>query len=88
MASEGKNYQTEQRAQFGIVATAIVVGGGLFVMLLVSVMIVEMKFSSIRTQANIALGSFFLQCAAFTVLLIMPALTALGARSSLGRRSR
>jgi hypothetical protein len=88
MAGEGKNNKVYERAQVGIVSAAIVIGGGILLMLLVIVLIAEIKFRSLKTAATLGLGSFFIVCLAYTVLLTIPAITAMGARSSLGQRSR
>jgi hypothetical protein len=88
LADEGKNHRVAQRVQMGIVITALVLGIGIFVMLLVVVLVVEVKFRSMKTMMTMVLGSFFLQCLAYSVSLAFPAITAMGARSSLARSSR
>jgi hypothetical protein len=88
LANEGKNHTVAGRAQIGIVVTALVVGVGIFVMLLVIVVVREIQFRNIKTLVTILLGSFFLQCLAYTAMLIFPAITAMGARGSLARSNR
>jgi len=88
LASEAKNYEAAERAQLGIVATSIIVGGGLILMLLVTVMIREANFSNLKAIVGVGLGAFFLLCVAYTVMLLVPAITAGSTRSSLSRRNR
>jgi hypothetical protein len=88
LANEGKNHKIAERAQIGIVVSALVIGIGIFVMLLVIVLLAEIKFRNLKTMFTIGLGSFFLQCLAYTVMLVFPAITAMGARSSLTKSSR
>jgi hypothetical protein len=88
LANVGKNYQAAERAQIGIVATAIVVGGGAIISLFVLVLLREARFSSLQTITTLGLGWAFILSLAYTIMLIFPALTAGSAYQSLGRRSR
>jgi hypothetical protein len=88
LAAEGKNDRAYNRAQIGIIGTAIVIGGGILLMLLVIVLSVEIKFRNMKTAATLMAGSFFVVCLAYTMLLTLPAITAMGARGSLSSRSR
>lgn len=88
VAAEAKDYQAAERAQLGIVATSIIVGGGLILMLLVCVMINEADFSNLKAIIGLGLGTFFILCVAYTAMLLVPALTAGSTRSSLSRRNR
>ena len=88
VATAAKNYAAAERAQVGIVAASIIIGGGLIVMLLVSVLIREANFSNLKAVIGVGLGAFFILCVAYTVMLLVPALTAGSTRSALSRRNR
>jgi hypothetical protein len=88
LAAEGKNDKVYHRAQIGIVGTAIVIGAGILLMLLVIVLSVEIRFRNLKTAATLMVGSFFVVCLAYTILLMLPAITAMGARGSLSSRRR
>lgn len=87
-ANVGKDHKTAERAQIGIVGTAIVVGAGIFIMFLVLVLIKEVQFKSLKTALTLGVGSFFMHCLAYTVLLLVPAILTIFARSSLAGRNR
>jgi hypothetical protein len=88
LAGEAKNYSAAERAQLGVVAAPIVLGVGLFISLLVSVLLREAEFKSPKTNLGILIGTMFLLCLAYTVMLLPAALAAGGTQAWLARKRR
>jgi hypothetical protein len=88
LAAESKNESAAEKAQLGVVATGIIVGGGMILVLFTVLLVVEAKFSNPRTTATLGLVALFLLCLAYTAMLIIPALTAGSTQRSLAKRNR
>lgn len=88
LAHVSKNEGTAEKAQIGVVASSILIGGGMILMLLIVLLLAEAKFSNFKTPITIGIGTLFLLCLAYTVMLLIPALTAASTLRSLGQRNR
>jgi len=88
LADESKNESAAEKAQLGVVATGIIVGGGMILMLFIALLIVEAKFSNFKTPITVGLVALFLLCLAYTAMLLIPALTAGSTQRSLAKRNR
>jgi predicted Zn finger-like uncharacterized protein len=88
LAVEGKNHAAAEKAQIGVVASSIIVGGGIFLMLFIALLLGEAKFTNFKTPITIGLTAIFLLSLAYTVMLIIPAITAGITQHALAQRNR
>jgi hypothetical protein len=87
LANESKNHAAAERAQLGVVGSGIFVGGGMVLMLLVILMVVEARFNNVRASVSVGLAALLLLCVAYSVMLILPAIAAGSTQRSLAQRN-
>lgn len=86
-ARAARDYEAAERGKLGVMVSSFVMGGVAVVVLIVVVIIAESKFTSIRTVANIGLGTVVLVYLAYTLMALPCALAANETRSACDRRS-
>ncbi|VTT97314.1 unnamed protein product [Gemmataceae bacterium] len=88
IAAAAKDYDAEEKAQFGVMGAAGVVGASAILALLVALLAKAEAIKSLSTLMNVAFGTVLLIYLGFTAMTIMPIWATHGLRGELARKSR
>jgi F0F1-type ATP synthase membrane subunit c/vacuolar-type H+-ATPase subunit K len=88
IAAAARDHDAEEKAQFGVMGAAGVVGASAILGLVVALLFKAEAIKSISTLMNVTFGTILLIYIGFTAMTIMPIWATHGLRATLARRAR
>jgi hypothetical protein len=87
LAAAARDYDASERSGYGVMIVTGVMGGIALIALFVVIVLVEGKFTSPSTYANLGLGTVFLMYLGYTLMMLSPAIAAMATKDACARRA-